>query len=342
MTGLSQAVAVIGQVWRWWRAGLLDVVWCVRQHVGGRRLVVEALRGRLTAVRLCGKDDVDVWRAASLEELTPDQHKAALSASMFCLRPAEGTVRRSMVIPAAAEGDVEDIVANELDRLTPFSTRSGVYGFRVESIDADVEHRVVEVCVLPRASYGALLATLHGYGLTPVWIVQDGREPVIIVATVQRESDGALGQRTWLYVGVLAVLLAIACYVPIARVNGAMDDVAVQVRELERRVVGLRRQRELDDAQEALVREVLVRREATWLLSDLLRDVSAALPEGGIVEELQVEPERASVFYVGPMVDEFAAGLRRHAGYGDVAIMRRRSGPLEDHEAVEVTLGPGR
>lgn len=93
----------------------------------------------------------------------------------WLLLPAAGVLRRVLVLPAAAEPRLREVLAFELDRQTPFSADQVSFEGRVLSRDLATQQLRVELLVLPRARLDAELAALGPLapGLAGVDVVED-------------------------------------------------------------------------------------------------------------------------------------------------------------------------
>lgn len=96
----------------------------------------------------------------------------------WLLLPVSQVLRRSLVLPAAAEPRLREVLAFELDRQTPFSADQVSYQGRLLSRDAAAQQLGVELLVLPRSRLDAELLALGTLGadLAGVDVVDaDGR-----------------------------------------------------------------------------------------------------------------------------------------------------------------------
>jgi general secretion pathway protein L len=83
----------------------------------------------------------------------------------WLLLPVSQVLRRALVLPAAAEPRLRQVLAFELDRQTPFSADQVSFHGRVLSRDAAAQQLGVELLVLPKARLDAELLALGALGL---------------------------------------------------------------------------------------------------------------------------------------------------------------------------------
>jgi general secretion pathway protein L len=159
----------------WWGAQLLA---CLPAR--WRALLSERSESLLIERR---EDELVVWRekGAALSEkariprsLTPEEQTAAfrrLRASIddpmvraiYCI-PAERVLTRRLGLPAAAEENLRQVLAFEMDRQTPFKADQVYFDARVLGRDAAGRNLQVELVLIPRTRLDQELATLPGGG----------------------------------------------------------------------------------------------------------------------------------------------------------------------------------
>lgn len=123
----------------------------LRQH-GEVELVAAGRRGDTTLGRL-PLDDASVLAEAR-------QRLDGSAVPRWLLLPAAQVLRRTLVLPAAAEPRLREVLAFELDRQTPFSADQVSFHGRVLSRDAATQQLSVELLVLPRTRLDAEVLAL--------------------------------------------------------------------------------------------------------------------------------------------------------------------------------------
>ena len=84
------------------------------------------------------------------------------------LRLAEGDVlQKTVSLPLAAERELRQVLAFEMDRETPFSVEELYWDYRVESIDRQQGRLSIRLTLVPKTALAPLLAALHGSGILP-------------------------------------------------------------------------------------------------------------------------------------------------------------------------------
>ena len=84
------------------------------------------------------------------------------------LRLRESDVLQKTVnLPLAAERELRQVLAFEMDRETPFSAEELYWDYRVDSVDRAGGRLSVRLALLPKASLAPILAALRGAGIAP-------------------------------------------------------------------------------------------------------------------------------------------------------------------------------
>ena len=138
----------------------------------------------------------------------------------IALAPGEALVRRT-TMPAATEENLAQVLAFEMDRLTPFKAGEIYFDYRVVSRNAATGQVVVQIAVARREIVDQRLASLRALGISPQGVaVSDdagtGSSTFNLLPQGQpgeREASGE-GMLQYALVGLVALLLAIALVLP--------------------------------------------------------------------------------------------------------------------------------
>ena len=132
----------------------------------------------------------------------------AAAITPFVLRfPHAAGLQQRVLLPRAAEHDLERVLEFEMDRLTPFTAERVLYGFRRLGI-ADAGRKIeIELAVLPSTSARAALDRLQGLGLAPRRIELAG--PTATAAPLELRGRREVGHRRG---GRRGIALALGLY----------------------------------------------------------------------------------------------------------------------------------
>ena len=89
------------------------------------------------------------------------------------LLPASQALRRRIVLPAAAEEHLGQVLSYEMDRHTPFRAAQVYFDFRIQRRDEVARHLAVDLLAIPRGELDSRLAVLPS-GLDAADVAEDG------------------------------------------------------------------------------------------------------------------------------------------------------------------------
>src|SRR6185312_16665698 len=158
----------------WWRelVALLPARWRALLAERSDALLLETQVQELVLWRQSGERCKELGRVALSEP--PDVQKSTYAQlrgriddpnlpQFFCIR-SERTLRRTIALPAAAEDNLRQVLAFEMDRQTPFKADQVYFDYRVRARAAADRNLQVELTVVPRSQLDQELAVLQGSG----------------------------------------------------------------------------------------------------------------------------------------------------------------------------------
>lgn len=208
----------------WWKRSLLAWLprsWRSALGFDRGRLLLQVHDGQL----LISLDDADGIRelvrlpALAGSESVADSVLPLLGAKLqelprWLVLPAAATLRRRMLLPAAAGERLRDVVGFEIDRQTPFTSETVVYDARVlgrREPDGQVD---AELIAVPRTALAGTEAALGDLGgsLAGIDVLDRDGHPlgVNLLATSQRRTQSDPWARWNLLLFVIAVLATAA------------------------------------------------------------------------------------------------------------------------------------
>jgi len=100
---------------------------------------------------------------------------------VFLRLPETVVLERNLVLPLAAERDPQQVLAYEMERLTPFSADEVFWGFTIEARDRARSRLVLQLTLIPRSAVAALIELLTELGGRPnlLEVATPGRIPSI-------------------------------------------------------------------------------------------------------------------------------------------------------------------
>jgi general secretion pathway protein L len=217
-------------LWRWWRAELLRLMPERFAMMGGATgLPLLLLEGdELVALDPHGADAAQEKRVelAGLDETRRRASVRTLLESMgesrararAALRPEEALLRR-VTLPAATEENLAQVLAFEMDRLSPFKADEIYFDQRIVSRDGNNGQIVVELAMARREIVDTRVRQLRELGVSVQGValrdVARGSEAFDLLPSEQRgerETNRERLVRNSLIAGVLLLFLAVLCY----------------------------------------------------------------------------------------------------------------------------------
>lgn len=250
-----------------------------------------------------------------VEGVDPEAAKAALrpliadldlGRLMVSLRlPAELALRKLVDLPAAAEENLRQVLAFEMDRLTPFPADAVHYDVRVMDRNVETRRIRVELMVLPRAAVDPAIRLLHRLGLEPEAVAlprgADERAPW----RLSLASNGS-GERRFVDRASVA-LLALAAVLLVAAVYTAFDRQRARAELLRREVDMARKEAEegrlLGEQIEQLSAQqtfIVDKKRARPPVVRVLNELTRALPDDTWLYRLRLINEELQTFGYSP------------------------------------------
>jgi general secretion pathway protein L len=144
---------------------------------------------------------------------------------------------RRVVLPLAAEPNLDRVLGYEMDRLTPFAAADVFYTHKVLTRDRSKGQVCAELAVIPRTWVGDLVDRLTDAGASPAWLEAPGPDGIPRQIPLSHEAPAraarGLTRLGWI---VCAVLAAAIVAVPPIRQSMALGEVEAQIELLRPRV----------------------------------------------------------------------------------------------------------
>lgn len=300
---LRAAGSPAGQFFRWWIAELgamLPASLRERMQHAQRRVVARLAGDELELYWQEGEaiQQLEVYALDQDAELQGRQIADLLAerdlheAPILLVLPESLVLRKVLTLPLAAESNLRQALAFEMDRHTPFSADAVHFDVRVLERDRERGQLRLELVVAPKGPMDAQVDAMAARGLAPgvADVAEEGRPAGLNLLPLDRRHRVS-NRRTRLNVllGVVAVLLLALVMAQslwlrqgqIEALESAIDDVRVDAR----RVQNIRAQ--IEDASEA-AGFMMKRRAETPPTVLVLAEVTRLLPDDTYLDRLRV------------------------------------------------------
>ena len=252
----------VRQFFRWWGAelrGCLPARLREALFPEPARIELALARGRVTLARTSGRRR-EVLAEAEPSAARADETVAGLRAALgragadevVVRLPADKVLEPELEVPAIAAGALPEVIAQEMDRKTPFSASDVHFDYRVTGSDSSGERLRVRMRVARRADVAEAVGLARAIGLSPTRVDGAGRdgEGYNLLPPDQRARTARLMPRL---VGVAAAVTvalgAVAVYLAFDRASAELSLIEAEVERQRARAAEVR---ELQDRAEAL------------------------------------------------------------------------------------------
>ena len=358
---IHKSLALPGRFLAWWLgelAGLVDVL------TGGRLtrhrvvLIATAKNSQMTfRLRANGSERILGHCAEQAAALAPDLAaniaKASdkpLSVTLEC--SADRALIRDIGLPAAAENTLDDVLAFEISRQTPFRVDQVFWGHGGVTRDATSKRLSVRLAVIPKAALEADIDRLTRWGLAPQSIILAGsagkvgdadlRIAIIGSTTGGDRRPGPLA-RPRLAVLVAAIVIA-GAVLPVYLKSRAKAD-------LERRIEAVRE----DAAAAAELRRKLARamghsarlqnqKHSRPVITAVVNEVARILPDDSWLDRLEIRDFDLQIHGTSPQATRLIGLFESSPYFSDVrfrAPVTRDERAGAERFAISATLAAG-
>lgn len=215
--------------------------------------------------------------------------------SFYCIA-VERTLRRSITLPAAAEDNLRQVLAFEMDRQTPFKADQVYFDYRVAERTAADRNLDIELTVIPRVQLDAELVKIAGCDIAldgvDCWTAGSGsrRAGLNLLPPERRLKRKNVRLRLNLALaGAALVLLVTSMLISLENRESAAAAMSTEVEKAQneaKQATALRKTlQEAIDSANFLSRK----KRETPLMTDLLKDLTERLPDDTYLERLNVD-----------------------------------------------------
>ena len=295
---------MIGSLLAWWLGQLADLLpaWLRRSVVTHDALVIAPIGplDRASAITVALRRNGEL---APLGEFT--LHGDELSAlprspdwpAVLRLTTTD-VLEKTLNLPLAAQADLEQALAFEMDLETPFEPGDLYWNHRVETVDRQHGRLVVRLMLLPKAALERLLSTLAQVGILPRWVEVSGGPELLPVLPL--DGDGArLGYRSRRFFWPAAVCCGL---LGLAAIATPFVRQATQLAALDRQVAAGRSsaaqaQRLRDEIDQLSGSAELVRKELdkAGRPLEVLTSVTRAIPDDTYLTEFALRQRKLTL-----------------------------------------------
>ncbi len=172
-------VSILSNFLRWWFAELAGLVPSSARRLmrgNGRFLVLDLVDGQVIFRSTVGGRSRELGRldpdGASPAALRKQARKLAAGVNLRKARvalrlPAERGLRKTLVLPLAAEDDLRQALRYQIDRQTPFTQDEIYFDYEEGARDEETERLTVDLTVVPKTVVDSAIAAAASWGMQP-------------------------------------------------------------------------------------------------------------------------------------------------------------------------------
>lgn len=216
--------------------------------------------------------------------------------------PGAAVLRRRIELPVAAEENLREVVAFDMERQTPFTADQVYFDVRVVRRFADRQRTLVELAVVPRSLADPAVALLTGWGLPPAVIEVPGAgggAPQEIALEAQGQGAGAgrtVRVAGWALAGLAAVLAVAAVAIPLERQRRLVGALQAQVAVARKEADAAHQTQKDIDRLAALDLFLVQRKQSKPMRLALIEELSSVLPDDTWLFRLRITGDEVQTF----------------------------------------------
>jgi general secretion pathway protein L len=215
-----------------------------------------------------------------------------LEAPRFLLLDEENVLSKEIMLPAAAESNLLQVLTFEMDRQTPFRAQEVYFDWKIRERSSDSGQLRIDIFLVPRRQVDSILHSLAVRKLAPAGIDIAGKDKTLGLNLLPAEQRVHVVNRkarmNFALAGVAILFLALVMTQSLylrAHQVAELEAAIAEVQDEARRVQRIREQ--IGDSSEA-ANFLTVRRDSTPLAIEILADVTRILPDDTYLDRLVI------------------------------------------------------
>jgi general secretion pathway protein L len=336
--------------WSWWIAQLIEILpqnltEAIAQHrerlfveLDGTDVVIrQGINGRTREVMRCALD-----APADTEKALPQDSRTTV-----LLLPEHCVLTKPLTLPLAAEENLREVLAFEMDRETPFLADQLYYDFAITDRASEQQTLSLDLVFAPRAQVDELLGSLSRHGVDPdILTCLDGSgdelRPVNLLPASKRHNKRKVIQRSSIALASLALLLFVtAISLPLIQKRQVIQDLESQVQKATSEAeAGNQLRQDVNKLAEGST-FLVQKKQKNLLVVQVINEVSRVLPDHTWInrfdiagDEIQLQGQSTSAAALIAVVE--SSPLLHNARFRSPVIQDPRTNAERFHLSAEV------
>jgi general secretion pathway protein L len=229
--------------------------------------------------------------------------------------PADRVLQRRVALPLAAQENLREVLAFEMDRHTPFKAGEVAFDYRVAGTDAENKRLNVDLAVVPRELIEEAGRVAEAFGLTLDRIgvaggAETGGAGIDLLPHDHVNGQSIAQNRLLVAMAALAAILAIvAAYLPLHLKQRTLAAYEAQLAETRAAALEAEQLKERLAARTERGRFLIDRRLATPAAMVLLADLTKRLPDDTWLVQLRWQGDKLMIAGFSPAAAALIGGL---------------------------------
>lgn len=242
---------------------------------------------------------------------------------------------RDLVVPAAAQENLRQVLTYEMDRYTPFSAEAVYFGFRSLVLDRESQSLRVRLAVVPRAFLDRWLDELRSLRVHPDRIEVVNAPGVGVLPAGRRggSRSGVPGIRS-LLVGAVLLLLMLSLMLPIWKLREVAVQLGRDVADVQQQATRAGEIRQELDRLLERSRYLLDKRQERPAVVSVLDELARVLPDHTWVQSFQLQGGRGVIQGYSTSASGLIGQIEASPMFGSVGFMA----PVTRHGATETQV----
>ncbi len=216
--------------------------------------------------------------------------------------PASAALRRKIELPTAAEENLREVVAFDMERQTPFTADQVYFDVRVVRRLPERQRILAELVLVPKTVADPAISLLASWSVVPQYIelpaTADRDSRLVALSAQLGGAPGARGVRrlSWTMAAAAALLIVGIVAIPLVRQHGLLQGLNDQVAQAKKEADAARKTQEQIDTLAALDHFLVERKEARPARLAVLDEISRILPDDTWLFRLRLTGDEVQTF----------------------------------------------
>ncbi len=219
-------------------------------------------------------------------------------AELAVVVPAGQALRQVVELPAAANENLREVVAFEMDRHTPFKAEDVYFDCRVAGADPRLDRISVDLAVVPKDVADGALRVVRAWGLDPDRLEVAGADAggLNLLPAAGARTQGSASRRLSLMLAACAAgLVLLIAYLPLLRQQAQLSQIDAELTQARADAVAVDRLKTRVASLAERGGFFAQRKAATPTVTEVFQEVTRLLPDNTYLAQLGVRGDQLAL-----------------------------------------------